>query len=62
MDARGRAVVPPSADVVVVSMPDAVLLMVTGRRTEENVALVDEVRDSLVVSGTSAEVIDVLWS
>ena len=53
---------PPSADVVVVSMPDAVLLMVTGRRTEENLALVDEVRDSLVVSGTCAEVIDVLWS
>ena len=52
----------PSADVVVVSMCDAVLLMVSGHRTPENVALIDEVRSTLVSTGTSSDAIDVLWS
>lgn len=51
-----------SADVVVVSIDDAVLLMVSGQRTPENVALVDEVRSTLVGTGTAPDAIDVLWA
>lgn len=52
---------PPTADVLVVSMPDAVLLMVNGPHSEENQLLVGDVVRSLVVCGTPAAAIDVLW-
>ena len=57
-----RAGLQASADVVVVSMSDAVLLMVSGSHTSENVALVDEVRTTLIETGTPPGDIDVLWS
>lgn len=51
-----------SADVVIVSMSDAVLLVVSGSHTSENVALVDEVRSTLIETGTPPSDIAVLWS
>lgn len=54
--------VTPTADVVIVSMSHAVLVLVSGCRTAANVALVEEVRSSLIDAGTPAGEIDVLWS
>ena len=52
----------PTADVVIVSMSHAVLVLVSGHRTMTNVALVEEVRESLIHAGTPSDEIDVLWS
>lgn len=62
MSLETGSVRPISADVVVVSMADTILLMVTGRRTPENVALIDEVRTTLVATGTPTDAIAVIWS
>ena len=43
-------------------MTGAVLLMVSGHHTPENAALVEEVRATLIETGTAAGDIDVLWS
>lgn len=49
------------AEVYVVSMHDSVLLLVDGPPTDENTALVDEMRASFVATGTPAADVEVIW-
>ena len=49
------------ADVCVVSMDDSVLLLVDGPPTDENTALVEEMRASFVATGTPASDVEVIW-
>ena len=49
------------ADVCVVSMDDSVLLLVDGPPTDENTALVEEMRASFVSTGTPASEVEVIW-
>lgn len=58
---RETSVTSRPADVCVVSMDDSVLLMVDGPPTEENAALVEEMRASLVATGTPATDVEVIW-
>lgn len=49
------------AEVFVVSMNGTVLLLVDGAATPDNQALIDEMRDSFVATGTPADDVQVIW-
>ncbi len=54
-------VTPRPAEVFVVAMNGRVVLMVNGDATDETRSLVDEMRESFVVTGTPADQVEVVW-
>lgn len=60
-DSDAIKVTPHPAEVFVVAVNGRVVLMVDGDATEDAINLVDEVRESFVVTGTPADQVEVVW-